>query len=395
MLAGMVDFARDALPGEELHRALAALREEGPLARCRFGGQPAFVVTTRALLEESFRDTERLPPATLYQQSIAHTIGENFQSMEGARHHLYRRLTTPAFRSRAIERYGEAGMRELAREVIARFAGLPAVDLVDCFTHRFPFLVISRLLGVPREQEENFHRWAYEMLGPPGVPRAAALQATRDFDAVLGPAMAARREAPSGDVISELVHAELEGTRLAPEQVASHVKLMFAAGATTTCDGLGNLVHALLQEGGRHWRLVRDDAALRDGAIHEALRWEPPVANLPRRSAAEPVDFGGTQLPPASFVLMSMAAANRDPAHCEDPDRFDPQRPASDFLTFGRGERSCPGMHLARRSLRVALDALLEAFPELQLEGDPAESAPRGATLRGPARLPVRLGAAG
>jgi cytochrome P450 len=389
----MIDFAFDPMAGADLHGALAALRCSGPIASCRFGGQPAFVITTRALLEEAFRDVERLPPAALYQNSIARIIGENFQSMEGARHHLYRRIATPAFRSRAIERYGEEGMHELAREVIDRFRERPAVDLVDVFSHRFPFLVISRLLGVPRAQEENFHRWAHQLLGPPGVARADSLRATQEFEAVIQPAIEARREKPTGDVISELVHSEVDGTRLTPEQIASHVKLMFAAGATTTCDALGNLIHALLLDGGRVWREVLEAPDLRAGAIHEALRWEPPVANLPRLSAPHSVDFGGVELPPSSLVLMSMAAANRDPAVYSDPDRFDPRRPVSDFLTFGRGERSCPGMHLARSSLRVALDALLEAFPELRRQGDATTTAPRGATLRGPARLPVELGA--
>jgi cytochrome P450 len=388
----MIDFAFDPLPGAELHGALAALRSAGPIVPCRFGGQPAFLITTRALLEEAFRDVERLPPARLYQNSIARTIGENFQSMEGARHHLYRRIATPAFRSRAIERYGEEGMRELAREVIDRFRERPTVDLVDVFTHRFPFLVISRLLGVPRAQEEKFHQWAHELLGPPGVSRADSLRATQEFEAVIQPSIEARREKPTDDVISELVHSEVEGTRLSSEQIASHVKLMFAAGATTTCDALGNLIHALLLDGGRAWREVLEVPDLRAGAIHEALRWEPPVANLPRLSAPHGVDFGGVEIPPSSLVLMSMAAANRDPAVYPEPDRFDPRRPVSDLLTFGRGERSCPGMHLARRSLRVALDALLDAFPELAHQGEVTASAPRGATLRGPARLPVELG---
>ena len=87
-----------------------------------------------------------------------------------------------------------------------------------------------------------------------------------------------------------------------------------------------------------------------------------------------------------------MASANRDPESFEDPDRFDPTRPESQLLTFGRGERSCPGMHLARKEMAVALDAIIDHFPKLRLLGNPQRSAPCGAIVRGPKTLPVALG---
>jgi cytochrome P450 len=166
------------------------------------------------------------------------------------------------------------------------------------------------------------------------------------------------------------------------------VKLLFSAGATTTHDALGSLVHTLLTVPEAWWKAV-SDKALRPGAIRELLRWETPVPNLPRISADQSVDFLGEELPPQSFVLFSMAAANRDPAVFDDPDRYDMERASKDTLTFGRGERSCPGMHLARKSLAVALDALTERLPNLRLVGDPEASAPTGATVRGPDRLAV------
>jgi cytochrome P450 len=165
---------------------------------------------------------------------------------------------------------------------------------------------------------------------------------------------------------------------------------MFAAGATTTCDAIGNLLHALLTRPGLWQRLV-DEPSLRAAAVHEGLRFDTPVANLPRISATRTVKFGGQRIPPESFVLFSMAAANRDPDVFREPHRFELERETGEPLTFGRGERSCPGMHLARKEIRVALDALLEAFPSLRLLGNPIDSAPRGALVRGPQTLPVAL----
>jgi cytochrome P450 len=165
---------------------------------------------------------------------------------------------------------------------------------------------------------------------------------------------------------------------------------MFSAGATTTCDGIGSLLHALLSHSGA-WEQVVDDPSVRATAVHESLRWQTPVPNLPRISAEETVEFGGREIPPKSFVLFSMASANRDPAVYDDPHRFDPARSSRDILSFGRGERSCPGMHLAKKELSIALDVLIDRFPKLRLQGDPQASAPTGAIIRGPKTLPVAL----
>ena len=384
----LLDFAIDPMPGPVMHSHLRQLREQGPLVEVRFGGQPAFLITTFEALLEGFRDVETLPPATLYQRSIAAIIGENFQSMEGPQHRLYRRLATPAFRSRAVERFADDQIAALAHDVIDRFIDQTEIDLVSHFTRLFPFLLISRMLGVPREGESAFHRWAWEMLSPPTVSPEVSRAADREFTRYIAPTIAARRAEPQDDVISALVESEAEGHCLDDQEVLSHVKLLFSAGATTTHDALGSLVHTLLALP-EAWARIVSDQSLRPGAILELLRWETPVPNLPRISADRRIEFLGKELPPQSFVLFSMAAANRDPAVFENPDLYDIERPTKDTLTFGRGERSCPGMHLAKKSLAVALDALADRFPDLRLSGDPDASAPTGATVRGPDRLTV------
>ena len=386
-----VDFASEPLPGEEMHELLRKKREQGPLASAVFGGQQCLLTTGFETLLEGFRDTATFPPATLYQNSIAKIIGPNFQSMEGAEHILYRRLTTSAFRSRAIERYGDEGMGELAHELLQGLEGESETDLVGNFLHFFPFYVICRLVGVPRGNERKFQRWAWEMLGAPGTKLEASHRAAAEFTRHLTPALEARRSEPQDDVISALLQAEVEGRKLTDEEILSHVRLMFSAGATTTLDGIGSLLYLLLTEGD-WWQRVVEEPALRAGAIHEALRFEPPVPNLPRFSRSEPSRFCGQELQPGSTVLFSMASANRDSDIFEDPDRFDPTRPESQLLTFGRGERSCPGMHLARKEMAVALDAIIDHFPRLRLIGDPIRSAPQGALVRGPKTLPVTLG---
>ena len=111
---------------------------------------------------------------------------------------------------------------------------------------------------------------------------------------------------------------------------------------------------------------------------------------LPRISARQPIEFRGVTIPASTFCLFAIAAANRDPAVFADPDRFDIERDSSrKLLSFGPGPRLCPGMHLARRQLSVALDVLMSRLPDLHL-ADVDAARPAGAILRGPGALPVR-----
>ncbi|MEE4660291.1 MAG: cytochrome P450, partial [Halieaceae bacterium] len=203
------------------------------------------------------------------------------------------------------------------------------------------------------------------------------------------PILADRRRAPRDDVISGLVLADADGHRLTDEEILSNVRLLFTAGASTTVDALGNLLYALLSDRSR-WEAVCTTSTLRAGAIEELLRWETPVAILPRMSASEPVEFAGVEIPPGSFCLFAATAANRDPAVFDDPHRYDLHRDVgSRLLSFGPGPRLCPGMHLARKQLAVVLDVLIERLPGLQLS-DPQAAQPSGTVLRGPVTLPVR-----
>ena len=380
-----IDFAAELLPGAQLHGTLAAMRAQHPVTPARFGGREAFVITGHAALAEAFKDNDRFPPADAYRITIEPVQGVTFQTMEDEQHRLYRRLATPAFRSNAVEAMEQEGLARIAHELIDRLQGLRSADLAEAFTHRVAFLVISRMLGIPPWREDVFRDWAVGFLEFPRDPehsrRCAAL-----INEYLAPIIAERRLEPRDDVISALVLADADGHQLDDEEILAHIRLLFSAGASTTTDALGNLLWALLREPSL-WEQLRAQSGLRANAIEELLRWETPVAVLPRISAPHAVEFCGVQIPPSTFTLFAMAAANRDPAVFEDGDRFDIHRDSSrKLLSFGPGPRLCPGMHLARRQLSVALDVLLERLPGLRL-ADATEAEPRGALLRGPARL--------
>jgi len=383
-----LDFALDELPGHSLHEVLRTYRERGPVEPTRFLGLPAFVITGHQALLEAFLDVERFPPHRMYQASFEGAIGESFISMaDPERHRVYRRLATPAFRSRAVESYQREGLAALANELVDALGQRREIDLVADFTARFPYRVITRLLGLPRDREEAFHHWALSLLRFRDDPEEAR-KAAEELTGFLAPVVAARRREPRNDVISELVTARVEGRALTDEEVFSHVRLLFPTGGETTHGSLGNLLYALLTQDGCWARLGREPERIPD-AVEEGLRWETPIAVLPRLSCSEPCVFHGVSLPPDSWVLFAIAGANRDPARFTLPDRFDLDRAPQDSLTFGRGVKSCPGMHLARKNLGVALEVLLRRMPELELTDLPA-ALPRRSVLRGPDALRVR-----
>jgi len=385
-----IDFAFDSLPGPALHDALDDLRAAGPVVPARFFGSDAWIITTYDALAAAFRDPATFPPPAMYRASLEPAIGRSFISMDEPDHRVFRRLATPAFRSRAVASYERSGLAALAHELVDGFVEASEVDLVEVFTERFPYLVITRLLGLPREQEGEFHRWAVGLLrfrDDPDNARACAAELTR----FLAPIVEARRHEPQNDVISELALAEVDRRRLTDDEIYAHVRLLFPTGGETTHGTLGNLLHATLSVDGL-WERLRTDRGLIGPTVDEVLRWETSVAVLPRLSAAEETTFGEVTLPADAWVLFAIAAANHDPAVFPDPHRFDPQRrPGAEPLTFGPGPKSCPGLHLAHKNMSVALEVLTERLARVTLL-DHAASMPCGIAPRTPVSLRVRLG---
>ncbi len=381
----LVDLGVEPLPGDELHELMAELREQRRVAPVRFAGGDALLLTRYEDVHEAFRDDERLPGGAFYQGGIEPVVGRTFISMDGHEHDLYRKLATPAFRSRAVARFDEEALTPLTHEIIDRFVSWGAADLVAEFTSVLPFSAITRKLGIPPSSEESMREWAEGMLTYPFDPQGA-LRAAAEFSTQLEPILTARREEEQDDVFSELVRAEIDGTQLTDDDVYSTVRLLYAVGATTTSHAMGNMFSTLLRRPEMLKRAYADDG-FRAGVVHELLRWEGPLGVLPRL-APHDTRIAGAPVPGGTFLMFGLASANRDPRVFEDPDTFDPTRSPQDILTFGFGSKFCPGSHLARRELLTALTALLERLPDLHLI-DEAGADPEGAVLRHPQHLHV------
>jgi cytochrome P450 len=376
-----VDFVSADVPGDELHEVLRRAREAGPVVRARFAGLPAFLVTRYEALRAFFGDQERFPGEVVYEFATRPNIGHTFIDMAEPEHTTYRQLAMPAFRSRAVSRFIDAELTPLADELLDRLTDLHEnggheADLATGFAHVLPFWSISRKLGLPRGSEERQRAWALAMLDYPADPDGA-LRASAEVTEFLRPTLAERRDEPADDVISGLLAGEYHGVRLTDDEIASHVRLLYAVGATTTSDALSTLLWRVVTEPGLLDR-ARAEPEIVPRIVHESLRTEPAVCVLPR-IAPDGGEVGGVELPPSSLVLCGIAAANRDPEVYADPDRFDPDRAEGEILTFGFGAKYCPGSHLARQQLAAALDAVVHRLPGLR----PVEVAePHQAVLR-------------
>ena len=383
--ASSIDFGVDQFPGQKLHETIDELRQRGPIVSVKFSGMPAWLIVDHKFLNEAFHDNDNFPPHMPYQLSIEPVLGETFQTMQGDRHRFYRKLATPTFRPRSIERMDSTTLVDVANELIETFIDNREVDLVAEFTQLFPFAVIANLLGIPQEEKEQFYDWTMAILRFNSDPDRA-FHCRDELWNYLDPVIEERRKNPDEDVISHLIHDELQGIRMNNEQIKAHIGIMFTAGSSTTHDSLGNILYALLKNT-ENWRLVSAKPELRARAIEETLRWEPAVSVLPRMSRSDrTIRFGGVDIEPNSLVLFGICAANHDATIYKNPHEYIIQRDTGSMMTFGPGPRMCPGMHLARKELAVTLDLLTEHFPNLKLV-DVDSSKPCGTVFRGPERL--------
>jgi len=385
-----IDWYYDELPGREFADGLAALRELGPVARVSAlgGALPLYYIRGYHALAEAFRDGECFPAGHAYRIISQPYIGETFMSMDEDRHRVWRPPMTPAFRRTVIDQLEESGFLPIAHELIDQIESAGAGDLVPAFSRRFAFAIICKQLGLPRDREPEFYDWSMDlMFGGRDLEKSRC--ADELLTAYVEPVLEAREKEPRDDVISSWLATEVEGEPIGRDAILAHVRLFFTAGATTTSDALGNLIHALLSQP-EAWEACVAEPARHEDAVQELLRWNPPVAAQPRFSRPDrAVEFEGVELPAGSAALFGIAAANRDPEVFPDPDRFDIERRTKDLMTFGPGLRTCPGMHLAQKNLRVALRVLAERLPRLRLL-DAEACASRGILLRGPRTLPAR-----
>jgi cytochrome P450 len=258
-------------------------------------------------------------------------------------------------------------------------------------TFPFPVTVIQRMLGIPDEDQADFHRWAIELISI-AFDMARAEAASQKLGALFQRLLDQRRAAPRDDLISVLAHAAMDGERLDDELIVSFCRLLSPAGAETTYRSSSNLLFGLLTHP-EQLDAVRRDRGLLPQAIEEGLRWECPLPGIMRRATID-TELAGVPIPAGALVAVHLAGANHDDARHTAPGDFDIHRDAKQHMAFAFGAHRCLGMHLARMETQVAIEAVLDRLPGLRLDPDAGEVFISGLTFRSPLQLPVVFDAA-
>jgi cytochrome P450 len=384
-----VDVILDDLP--DVAAQLHEMRAYNPAVWARGFGQPALLLLTHELVNAAFKDEDTFPSAAFYGNTVTDVLGRNLQCMYGEEHRINRALVSPAFRQRLMPGLIPPLLEPIANELIDRFEANGKADLVADFTSKYPFTVITRLLGLPAHSEEEVKRWALAMLDIQNS-HDYAMQCSQEFMAFVDPILQQRRDDPGDDLISTRATTEVEGQRLTDEEIFNFVRLLFPAGADTTYLGVGSTLYSLLRDPDQ-MAIVRDDL---EGqcrwAGEEAIRLNPPTAWIPRTNPRDIV-WHDIPIPAGAPMFLGIMAANRDPAVYPDPDRFDVTRRPTQVMTFGFGLHFCLGAHLARAELETAVRVILSRLPNLRLADDDGVriTGTIHHLLRGPNRLPVEF----
>jgi cytochrome P450 family 142 subfamily A polypeptide 1 len=235
------------------------------------------------------------------------------------------------------------------------------------------------MLGVKPEDRDKLLRWSDELLGggaarrlPPERRREHAAKVALEYIAYAQAVIADRRKHPRDDLMSILVHAEIDGDRLSDEEIIQESLLILVGGDETTRHVITGGMLALMQNPGEHARLVADPRLL-PTAVEELLRWVTPIQNM-NRTATRDVELRGRKIREGDRVLLLYPSANRDAAVFREPFRLDVTRSPNHHVAFGGpGTHFCLGASLARLELRVMFEELLARMPELSLAVPPHE----------------------
>ncbi len=311
---------------------------------------------------------------------------------------------------------GPAGAAARAQDdagVVAA-AARTEVDLVTAVSAEMPLRVLADLLGMPRSDRHLIFQWSNALLGfdnpppDPALPPCAesapgptdhsgddeathADEALAAFGELLAYGQAtfdARRADPTDDVVSRIVHAEVDGERLDSTELSMFWLLLVVAGNETTRNALSGAVIALDEHD--RWDWLRAHPESLPTAVEELLRYVSPVMQFRRTATADTV-LGDQHIRAGDKVVVWYGAANRDPAVFADPHGLELERRPNPHLAFGVGPHFCLGAHLARLELAEMLGLLLERVPRLEVAGPVTRVASN--FINGVARLPVRLGA--
>ncbi|MET7349494.1 cytochrome P450 family protein [Streptomyces mirabilis] len=354
------------------------LRDTAPVHRVAgTDGNPAWLVTRYEDVREALAnpllsmDKKHALPGSYQGLSLPPALDANLLNMEAPDHTRIRRLVVRAFTSRRIEQL-RTPVRETADRLLDALGPHGSADLMTAYAAPLPITVICDLLGIPGEYRRDFRAWTDVLVAPDPTRPGAAKEAVAAMLGFLTQLLADKRKKPADDLLCDLIAVRDEGDRLTEDELMSLAFLILFAGYENTVQLIGNAILGLLTHPDQ-LAALRANPERFPNAVEEFARHEGPALLAIRRFPVEDVTIGAVTVPAGETVLLSLAAANRDPARFPDPERLDLGRDASGHLALGRGIHYCVGAPLARLETEIAVTALLERLPDLALDTDPAE----------------------
>ncbi|WP_375451008.1 cytochrome P450 [uncultured Devosia sp.] len=347
------------------HWCFAGFRQVSALLRDkRFGRQILHVAT---------REELGLPEPKAHTAHFDLTEKYSLLTLEPPAHTRLRTLVNRAFVSRHVEHL-RPRIVALANEMIDSFEGQDSVDLITAFAAPIPAIVIAEMLGLPAAMAPQLLNWsnrmvAMYMFGVTEDIEHDANRASFDFMAYLRGVIDERRKAPREDLLTHMLTAEHNGTRLTDEEVISTAILLLNAGHEATVHTTGNGVKSILQSGFDPASLFASDAQAA-ATVEECLRFDAPL-HMFTRYALSDLEYEGIAFKKGDTIGLMLGAANRDPLRFDDANSFDPFRGDGANVSFGAGIHFCIGAPLARIELQVAFGELFRRLPNLRIAEEP------------------------
>jgi cytochrome P450 family 142 subfamily A polypeptide 1 len=291
-------------------------------------------------------------------------------NMDDPGHQEQRRLVSRRFTPRAVRGH-EDRVRGIVTELLDAVAPLGECEAIEAIASRLPAIMISDLLGYPRELWERVRYWSEQTMvlsgqtspeGPPHVMHPGIPPVMAEFMETTAELIRARRAEPRDDLISAWAHAPGWDTR----RIQDEAILILDGGAETTRTVIGSMIRELALQPAQRRILAGHPGPLPATAVEEFIRWVSPISNM-RRTATADHDLHGQRIRTGDQVLVLYGSANRDPRAFPAPDTLDVTRPLNRHLAFGAGTHLCLGAHLARLEIGVLFEELLRRIPDWEL----------------------------
>jgi len=312
-------------------------------------------------------------------------------AMDGEAHSRLKRLLTPHF-TPSIADDLRSFMRDVVNELIDEVVDEGNCDIAKDISSKYPVRIICKLLGIPHSDMDKFMKWAVDMLSNFDMnyekSTEAILKSQKEMDEYVENFIEMRRNNPQDDLISVLVHTEVDGEKLSPEEIITLIEALMIAGIDTTQNQLSTAVSILIDNPSAWDTLVNEPSSAKF-IVEELMRISGAVAST-ARIAAEDIEYKGVLFPKGTILFVNLSTANYDEQTFTKPDEFIHNRREleSTHMSFGMGVHYCIGAPLARAEIQEALVVIANRLKNIQRNGEVLYKEENSAVY-GPVSLPV------